>query len=621
MSTDFIVDSVLRVDKIISDSAIISIPLNGNIISCLTIDGMVIPNKNGKYIVRVIASDDSENEFLIAEAFRESMDADTILFHNYSIETFNTHFFQPQIKIYCVNASITLQNVRVNMGVQFRNLNEDNDSLKYKQVEEIVNNINEYNIQNGKLWVAGVTPLSLKSFEERKRILGISNNTYTGGLEYYQGGIFEVGEPIKQENRTNVQSLYVSSFDWRNRHGKNWMTPAKDQGDSGYCVAFAATSVTEAMANLYYNQLLNLDLSEQQLACFAKNDGRPNVYYSGMPMYKGLEYIMNNGVCDEVSYPFVDSPDSVCRNIEMNPNNLVTISNYEYVGSNVSDNIKSALINKGPLVSGIRFTGVNHAMTLVGYRDIQEGDSIYRIVEYDAENNLSGMYPQMYVPIGSEYIGKTCWIFKDNYPLSRTFEGGYMYILFHEANFLNSTYAANTPISIIDNTSLAVQCLDEDGDGYYFWGIGPKPDSISTNIPDLADGDDSDCMSGPMTSYGFLEDLNPDHRDTIYISSSEIYEDLSSVYNHICIKANGVLTVTNAMNFYNGADIIVEGNGTLCVNAGTLNNANIYLNEGSILNITNGGTINLEKGKKLDIPLDVNFFIDHGSVINNELYD
>lgn len=118
-------------------------------------------------------------------------------------------------------------------------------------------------------------------------------------------------------------------------------------------------------------------------------------------------------------------------------------------------------------------------------------------------------------------------------------------------------------------------------------------------------------------SHGFLEDLNPDNRDTIFITSSETYDNISSIYNHICIKANGILTITDSLNFYNGADIIVENNGTLCVDAGTLNNANIVFKDGSFLDIKNGGSIKAEMGSSINIPVGVNATISHGFIINN----
>lgn len=76
-------------------------------------------------------------------------------------------------------------------------------------------------------------------------------------------------------------------WDWRNRHGANdpsspyfddddsgftgWITPIKNQAEPtgcGSCSAFGTFGSFEAMINLYYNQHLDLDLSEQeQLSC------------------------------------------------------------------------------------------------------------------------------------------------------------------------------------------------------------------------------------------------------------------------------------------------------------------------------------------------------------------
>jgi C1A family cysteine protease len=69
-------------------------------------------------------------------------------------------------------------------------------------------------------------------------------------MEYYNGGIFELGDISSNVNQqTSIPSLYIDNFDWRNRHGKNWMTSCKNQGNSGYCTAFATISSLEAMVN------------------------------------------------------------------------------------------------------------------------------------------------------------------------------------------------------------------------------------------------------------------------------------------------------------------------------------------------------------------------------------
>jgi len=90
----------------------------------------------------------------------------------------------------------------------------------------------------------------------------------------YQGGIiceeYRVckGE-ILDANNTNRccegSCRLPKSFDWRSRHNENWITSAKNQGNLDSCLYFATLGVAEAIINLYYNQHIDLDLSEQQL--------------------------------------------------------------------------------------------------------------------------------------------------------------------------------------------------------------------------------------------------------------------------------------------------------------------------------------------------------------------
>jgi len=51
--------------------------------------------------------------------------------------------------------------------------------------------------------------------------------------------------------------------DWRNRKGRNNVTPVEDQGGCGSCVAFGLTATLESMVLVEHN--VPLDLSEAEL--------------------------------------------------------------------------------------------------------------------------------------------------------------------------------------------------------------------------------------------------------------------------------------------------------------------------------------------------------------------
>ena len=60
-------------------------------------------------------------------------------------------------------------------------------------------------------------------------------------------------------------SPYPDQLDYRNFQGENWLTSVKSQDGCGSCWAFAAVGVLEGFINLYFNQQIDVDLSEQHL--------------------------------------------------------------------------------------------------------------------------------------------------------------------------------------------------------------------------------------------------------------------------------------------------------------------------------------------------------------------
>ncbi|MDD3646973.1 MAG: C1 family peptidase [Candidatus Dojkabacteria bacterium] len=267
---------------------------------------------------------------------------------------------------------------------------------------------------------------------------------------------------------SNSASAYVDAWDWRTQHGANdpsstyfdgnndpdetgngWITSVKNQGGCGSCWAFAATGATEALANLYYNRHVDLDLSEQDaLSC--SGAGSCSGGWPGLT----LDYYTSNGVVNEGCFPYSAS-DLPCNNKCSNPTELVKIGGRIPFTDKTEDNLKEMIVQYGPISGGV--FSWSHAMTLVGW------------------------YTDGY--------GDTVWIFKNSW--GRTWgDHGYLYLKTEITN-IGWTHALLLPIS--DTSSRTIRCIDADGDGYYNWGLSAnKPGTCPEGIPDQKDCNDFD---------------------------------------------------------------------------------------------------------------------------------
>lgn len=573
------------------------------------------------FLVRVILTDNDEEQYLVAESYKELSDNPTMTFTNYCEETSvlggvvpkNLSLYVKDAQVYMDSIYVSVTPHRVHQAPSI--LQSMRDSMKIIQVQSKVDKINQYNRVHNKLWRAAVTPMSMKKYSSKMRSIGASDGISTKGLEYYAEGIFEIGEnvPAMDNSTPRNSSNYVESFDWRSRHGINWQTPVKDQGDSGYCFFFTTVACMEASVNLYYNNKIDMDLSEQQVACCS---GIQNPYH-GTPLSevgKPLTYVSTHDVYDEVSYPFVDS-DSItvttCRSEEITPNETARMSGFVRINKSNTDSIKNALINNGPLVSGFNFTGVNHAMLLVGYGIIHVGDSVKEIVQLVSNPNMYGLTDTLVIADHDPRIGMEYWIFKNSYANSLPGNGGYMYVIIHNNDRINDSYYANPRVFVSNFSDDDIVCEDKDGDGFYYWGRGQKPSSCPEWVPDSPDGDDSNITFGPMDEYGMLEDLNAENRDTIYVTSTD-YIANRHYHNHMVVKSSGKLIVNeHDVTFHNGAKLIVENGGVVSVSAQKqLNNVELEVREGGKLLVNEGGMVLYRKNKELNAHLGSEIIID-----------
>ena len=452
--------------------------------------------ENDKSFVRVILVDKKYEEHLIYEAY--SLLEPNLSFSVDKIceETCILNSAKPQsVRIEITDATITINSFTYASGmVSGTDVPKVKREKKQAQNKEKINEINKNLKAKGLNWVAGPTSVSEMTYAERKKLYGQS--TFPLGFEYYVGGVIKT-DIISSSRET---SLMVDNWDWRDRHGQNWITPVTDQGNCNSCWAFAATGATEAMVNLYFNQLLNLDLAEQDvLSCSGAGDCG-----EGGSAGTALDYITSTGVVDEGTFPYT-ATDEPCANKGTNPSELIKIGgripfpSTEY--PRTEDDLKRIIIERGPISGGLYDWW--HAMVLPGYQVVEEGDHFYY---RDLNLNLSWIT----IGAGDPLIGEIVWIFKNSWGVNWG-DNGYVYVETNISN-IDYTHALLTPVQSLVQ-SYEVVCEDNDGDGYYWWGLGEKP--ATCGGPDEPDGDDSDPNLGPLDEYGYCTILVPPVADFI----------------------------------------------------------------------------------------------------------
>jgi C1A family cysteine protease len=162
--------------------------------------------------------------------------------------------------------------------------------------------------------------------------------------------------------------------DWRNRKGRNNVTPVKNQGGCGSCVSFATIGTLESMLLIEHN--VSLDLSEAELLfCGGGSCG-------GWWPSSAVTYLYNRGVSQESCFPYVATniPCNTCA--ERNGQAIQITQRIEISDMNHRKNYLSSI---GPVVcvfevfqdffsyaSGVyshvtgNFVGL-HAVEVIGY--------------------------------------------------------------------------------------------------------------------------------------------------------------------------------------------------------------------------------------------------------------
>jgi C1A family cysteine protease len=562
-------------------------------ISGLSVSGNILfTGKKG--FVRVVLKDIYENEFLIFETNSIFEDTKNVSFHEICEETALLKDIMPeQILVECTEAEVTIDEFQYSTDKDTQ-LKTDKQ-LHEEQLNVKINRINTVLAKKHITWGAGKTSLSELTYMGKKVLYG-GKLPNLAGFDYYVSGIYVMQgyEPLqsKKSLRNSTTNLFVSEFDWRNRHGRNWTTSAKLQGCSD-CWVFAAVGTTEAYTNLYYNQLLNMNLSEQDvLSC--SNGGT----CSGGNTGSALNYIKNTGVVDETCFEYAAS-NLPCSNKCSNPSERIKIGNYTYFSpsSETIDDLKK-LIVKAPLTFGIDCWW--HALGLVGFKTIQIGDTIF--IKTDTESRWET------ITAGNPLIGTNAWILKNSHGTNWGTNGfGYVVTDWSEVYL---TYSINGNIASLNYTDADIVCEDRDGDGYYFWGIGPKPAHCPSCAPNEPDGDDSNPNLGPMDEYGYCAPITPLVEN---ITTSQTWNTNRTLCKNLVIQSGATLTIT-ATVFMQAHKVTIQNGGKIILSGGTIDNGNIIAQSGSELTITNNGKIILGSYDNLDIQLGAVFNDVYGEI-------
>ena len=139
------------------------------------------------------------------------------------------------------------------------------------------------------------------------------NHTYIDEFNKMNHNIF-----VSNDNPIliNFTHLNKKDIDWRDSFK---VSSVKDQGQCGGCWAFSSVGAVESAWAIKHNTLYNL--SEQELIdCSTKNHG-----CEGGSMELAFQYIIDNGLCSNISYPYT-AEDGQC---ETDCKSLVKISNRE----------------------------------------------------------------------------------------------------------------------------------------------------------------------------------------------------------------------------------------------------------------------------------------------------
>lgn len=600
----------------------------GQPVSGLFISGVTILDNMQDSYAKVIVKDRYNAEYLVYENYPLLSDSCYSRFSKVAIESVLLDDIVPtSIKIEVSNASIQIDSIYFPIAQNLKQgFRPRMRSIRQEQTLFLADRLNEHIRERHLPWYAGCTSVALMNYEEKKEMFG-SKMPCLYGFDFYKGGVFVIDPDqlnvIGEEHSTLRSSPYVNDFDWRNRHGKNWITSVKQQ-QGNTCWDFASVATVESNFNIYFNQVfedtVTNNLSEQELVSCLDNDNSTiynRLYHSGYAMY-ALDYIRRKGIVREECFRWMGEIPCDDNYKCSNPNEIISFNSfrnichnllgYSYVYTdNIADSLKKAIIKSPVVVDYFIGAGMGHSFSCVGFHQIQMGDTL-------CENAIKN--PAILFVVDSttsNYIDKTSWIIKNSYGEGWG-EQGFARVIFDNTRLrLYETIPPFTSLIYSNND----RCVtDEDMDGYYTWGSGSKPSNLPVWIPDEQDGDDTNPIVGPIDEYGNCDTLTVTPSVTWYIDSI-VYHSVSDnfTYPNIVILQGGTLTIdSSTILMKSNATIRVQSGGKLIIDGGQLLDTDIVIENGGTLIIDNGGLVQTRHNGQILTRIGSKMFINNGKI-------
>jgi hypothetical protein len=589
--------ATMRVNKTFTNDTVLNLLNSQPLITSLAISGSVNFSSDIG-LVRVILKNKSGAEYIVYESYPFCSPSKSFQFSGEAEET----SILPDSKadgLYLIirDASLTISNLEYTntaTGKSSQEIKAAQASATKIKAQQKISRINaNMQLYNGE-WTAGLGNFAALPFEDRKAFFGGTREYTIHGYEFYIGGIYSRARSsvtvMKSSSNSDLGADgFIKEFDWRKVHNAHlptspyfdgspyrdgWATSVKNQlwnmpYRCGSCHIFAAVGLIEMYTNLYFNKHIDLDLSEQEmvscrhLGCSgnrtdatlkqAKSGGLP---YEDCFPYVGYETSCNNK-CDAPSVVKISNWSKGFDEVFVNDNGFHYYTDRIFEDTEIGE-IKKMLLEKGPMTGG--YTG--HAMFLVGWK--------------------------------TNSFNETAWIFKnsDGYSGSGEVDDGYHIAVHNDIGETEVHHFRNFISGSISGIDEEIRCVDLDGDGYYNWGIGPKPSSCHKCAPDIMDFNDND------PSVAEIDLATGKLKNTVHISLPDLKYTITAIqfFNGLLHSSSPCgnliaeftspenntfrgIHLTTRLNMLSTASFRVK-NCTLKIIGGAIDNSNLLIQSG-----------------------------------------